>query len=347
MRAASAIARAVAVAALASTTGSCSHPVPAAEPAPVRAPRERARLRGDVGKAAPVVLVTIDGVRWQEVLEGSDPSRVRPPAAPRSPSDLMPTLHALAHTRGAMLGAWADVSIRASGPNFVSLPGYTEILTGRSSLGCRDNDCPQAREPTLLDDATEAGLRVAAFASWERLARAATARPGSFPVSAGKRGHYRPDRETAELALGYLEREQPDVLFLGLGDPDEHAHHGNYDGYLAALEYADAVLARLSGVLDAMGERGAATHVFVTADHGRAHDFKSHGGFAPESARVWLVGAGPRVRARGAPRSPHERRLSDVAPTIAAVLGLERPASPGVPGDVLDELFRQPSTTSL
>jgi len=91
--------------------------------------------------------------------------------------------------------------------------------------------------------------------------------------------------------------------------------------YTPALD--PAVLARLRDVLDRMGERGKATHVFVTADHGRGNDFRSHGGHAPESARVWLVGAGPRIRARGLSHSPHARHLADVAPTIATIIGVE------------------------
>jgi hypothetical protein len=233
----------------------------------------------------------------------------------------------------------------------VSLPGYTEIFTGRPSTTCRDNECPPTRTPTFLDRAVDAGLSVAAFASWEKLDRAITARPGRFVVSAGRdhgddsppwpgSGAYRPDAKTADIALEYLELVQPDVLFIGLGDPDEYAHHGNVGGYRAALAYADSVLARLGRLLARMGDRGRATHVFVTADHGRANDFISHGGHAPESARVWLVGAGPRIRARGYSTSPRERHLADIAPTIATVLGVETSRGGGSGrGEVLAELF--------
>ena len=154
-------------------------------------------------------------------------------------------------------------------------------------------------------------------------------------------GRYRPDRETAELALSYLEATQPDVLFLGLGDPDEMAHRGSYAGYLAAIRQADDVLVRLTATLRRMGERGAQTTVIVTADHGRSADFKDHGGFAPESARVWLVAAGPRIAARGWIASPRDRHLADVAPTIRVLLGLRGDGSPYA-GRPLDELFAPP-----
>ena len=81
-----------------------------------------------------IVLVTLDGARAADVL---DPAR-------------MPTLHALAE-RGVALGDAAAPMV-ASGPRFVSLPGYREILTGRRGAGCVDNHCPPIDEPTLVDE---------------------------------------------------------------------------------------------------------------------------------------------------------------------------------------------------
>lgn len=294
----------------------------------------------------PVVLVTVDGVRWQEIFEGTDPGRT---ARPRRAAELVPNLERLARERGAAVGAPGLGLVRASGPEFVSLPGYTEILTGRSVHGCPNNECDGPGVPTLLDQAHDAGARVAAFASWDRLARATSAQPGRFFVSCGRHGDptidpapgggdFRPDRVTADLALAHLERERPDVLFLGLGEPDEYAHHSDYEGYLRALSFADAVVGRLFATLDRMGPRGARTHVIVTVDHGRSSAFHSHGGFAPESARVWLFAAGPEIAARGRVVSPREHRLADVAPTLRAVMGLPRDLAPPA-GEPLDELF--------
>lgn len=273
--------------------------------------------------ASPVVLVALDGTRWQDVL-----------AAP----DLMPTLHRMASEDGAVVGTDGRAAIRASGPNFVSLPGYTEMLTGAPAT-CFDNSCPQITVPTILDRAVQDGMTAAAFTSWERLYRAVSWRPGSFVVSSGRDFHYRPDAETADLALAFLERYQPDILFLALGDTDEDAHKGDMKGYRDALVRDDQILARLRSTLDRMGERGRATNVIVTADHGRAKDFRDHGGEWPESARVWLVATGPRVHVRGPSASPYQRSLSDVAPTIAAMLDLQ---SPSTKGEVLSELFGSP-----
>jgi len=281
---------------------------------------------------SPVVLVTIDGARWQEIFEGSDTSLSHAPFRPSR--ELVPNLDRLTRERGAAIGAPGRGLIRATGPNFVSLPGYTEILTGRAPIGCQDNTCATIAVPTFLDEAHASGAKVAAFGSWEMLDRAVSSRPGSFPVSVGRTANeseidpwpgadnFRPDRLTAELALHHLAIEQPDVLYVGLGEPDEYGHRNDYAGYLGALSYADAFVGRLLDTLDHMGPRGSRTHVVVTADHGRARDFKGHGGNYPESARVWLVATGPSIVARGRVASARERHLADITPTLRSLAGL-------------------------
>jgi hypothetical protein len=293
----------------------------------------------------PIVLVTLDGVRWQEVFEGTDPALSHAPRVP--PERLFPNLYAFTNERGAFVGAPGLGVIHATGPEYVSLPGYNEIFGGQGPTACVDNACPRTLRPTLFDEAHERGAKVAAFASWGRLDRAITAKPGSFFTSCGRGNppsepfpgapESRPDRLTAAAALAYFEKERPDVFYLGLGDPDEHAHQGNYAGYIASLRFADEVLGRLFAIL-ARDERGRSTHVVVSPDHGRAKDFRSHGGYAPEAARVWLVAGGPRMVARGRVASPTPRRLADIAPTLRFALGWPAQEAPagGVP---IDELF--------
>src|SRR5438105_8633390 len=68
------------------------------------------------------VLVTIDGVRWQEIFEGSDP-RFFAGAPQRRAAAIAPNLHRLATDEGGVLGAPEMGTISATGPHFVSLPG--------------------------------------------------------------------------------------------------------------------------------------------------------------------------------------------------------------------------------
>jgi hypothetical protein len=314
-------------------------PAPALPPLAASPPEVRAET------TERVLLVVLDGARWQDVY--GDPA-------------LMPTLHQWM-AEGVALGApGVGEPIEASGPNFVSLPGYTELLTGRTS-SCGTNECGPSSEPTVMDEARNTGS-VAVVSSWESIANVVAHLGSSSFVSCGRRpalgaydaatqrlladgaranpwpgqAEFRPDRLTAELALHVLESRGPRLMFLGLGETDEYAHHGDRQGYLAALRFDDEVLARIDATLRRTGADQHTT-VLVTADHGRARGFREHGRAWPESSRVWLVAKGGSVPARGYTASSAPRRLADVAPSIRQLLGLPAVQGTGA-GTPLDEL---------
>ena len=283
-------------------------------------------------RAPAIVLVTIDGARAADVFDRS----------------LMPALGRLVDGGVALGGAGAPMV--ASGPRFVSLPGYREILTGRRGDRCVDNDCPLIDEPTILDELRAGDVPdandVAVVASWEVIARAASPAPSLIALSAGRHGgparealavdaatraalaagqhasawpghgDYRPDAFTAALALDLLAAAHPRTLWLALGDADEWAHRDDRDSYRRALAAADATLAR---IVERVGLDDAI--VLVTADHGRAANFRDHGD-APESSAVWLVAAGAHIPRLGFLRTHEPHRLADIAPTLRAILHL-------------------------
>jgi hypothetical protein len=306
-----------------------------------------------------VVLVVLDGVRWQEVFGGADRAlayeRGMNPLAWASPRALMPNLQHLLDTRAIALGAPGHGSpISATGPQFISMPGYLEIFAGHPDPSCESNDCPRPAVRTLVDDVLEESGAddVAVVSSWPSIARAASGDPSRLVVSAGRKrvergdvlradpatadqldrgsraksfpgeGDYRPDSITARVALRVLAAERPRFLFVGLGDADEYGHRNDYRGYLEAVRASDGFLGEVFATLDQMGARGRHTTVLVTADHGRAYDFKDHGGRYPESGRVWLVAAGGDVRGHGLVAASRRHTLSDVAPTVRGLLGI-------------------------
>lgn len=289
----------------------------------------------------PVVLVVLDGVRWQEIFGGT---------TSLDAASLTPNLHRLASERGAALGGTTRSAMYASGPNYVSLPSYREIFSGRAGTDCTENDCPRIARPTIVDELHARGRSAAVFSSWEKIDLAAASRPDGITISAGRggkpgnpwpgAGDFRRDRATAELAVAHLEHERPDFLFLGLGEADEYAHHGDYVDYVGAIVLADRILGDVLATLERMGDRGARTHVFVTTDHGRSYGFRDHGGRYPESGRVWLVAAGPRIKARGTLETSREHHLRDIAPTLRLIAGLPRVATGPDAGAPIDALLR-------
>lgn len=327
----------------------------------------------DLGTCAPgadghsIVLVVLDGVRWQEVFHGVERARAgragMEEAELLSAEALVPNLHALA-ADGTALSGGSEPAIVASGPNFVSVPGYMEIFTGRRWTGCTGNGCGRVQWPTIADEIAAlpnvVPNDVAVIASWEGLARAAAQHPRDLTLSTGRTtgetrdrlrvdattsalldagaragpypgiGDYRRDDATAAIALSYLATQRPRFLFVGLGDTDEYGHRGDYRGYLRALVYADLVIGQIARILTELERQGRATTLLVTTDHGRADNFRDHGAAFPESAAVWLVAAGWGIRRQGLVTPRQTRHLADVTSTIRALLAPSRPAPPAI-----------------
>ncbi len=308
-----------------------------------------------------VIVVAIDGVRWQEIFDGADAALARShgvdASAYATAEALTPNLHRLVAESGVLLGGpGCDNTVAASGPNFISLPGYMEMLTGQRRSGCTTNECARTTVPSVLDGAREelGADEVAMFTSWTPIERAVLD-PNAFVASAGKSfvSHrdalvgdalmratletgakepsypgnegYRPDAQTAKLALRYFELNHPRMMFLGLGDTDEYGHRDDYASYLGAIAQVDRVLGDLETLIEAMGPGAAQTTVLVTADHGRAANFRDHGMFAPESARTFLAAWGGGMRGQGAVCPSRPLHLADVAATVRTLLALAPP----------------------
>jgi hypothetical protein len=308
------------------------------------------------------VVIVIDGARWQEIFGGTDRGLAKihglPDSALRDARELVPTLHRIIENGGAALGAPEHgAPIAASGPAFVSVPGYIEIFSGRPAGDCLNNRCRYSGERNLLDQiAEDAGSRptdVAVFASWPGMLRTVSADSPGVLVSAGRKGRqnlepllddreaadlyargarsdsypgqgdYRPDRHTTELALHHLRRHRPRFLLLSLGDADKFGHANMYRRYLDALHESDKVVERTVHILDELRAQGWPSTLLVTADHGRDRRCREHGRPYPESARSWLVARGTGVVDSGYVSAPHPRRLADIAPTLRQLLGLK------------------------
>jgi hypothetical protein len=354
---------------------SCGTPIPPEAPdrVAIRAPApDRTAAVPQEAAAEAVVLIAIDGVRWQDVFHGVDPAFSRPSRGPviarESAESLLPAIHSRMIRGGIALGAPGGDPMTASGPNYVSVPGYQEMLTG-GSTGCVHNECAAVDTPTIADrirnDLASCNNEVAVIASWERLERAAAVAPGRIAVSAGRGGErngllatdpllrelldagdtasphpghgaYRPDAYTAPIALRYLVVARPRFLFVGLGDTDEHAHDSRYGDYLGSLRYLDTFVERLFLTLESMGERGRRTAVLLTTDHGRSRSFTGHGGGSPESGRVFLVMGGAGIPARGVVRLGRPLALGEVADSVLGLLGV--PGESTRPGPLLASL---------
>jgi len=342
----------------------------------------------DVADDRNVILVTLDGVRTQELFAGMDAAIAADDArsgaedieATRkrywraTPEErraaLMPWFWQTLAPSGMVLGNQARgsrVTVRNS--MWFSYPGYSEILTGQPQPDVKSNDLVRYPHRTVLDYVqSQLGLtptEVAQIGSWDGFKMAASRSDGTFfmngafesvpaplntpemdQLAALRRQVIEPwaessnDTLTFRLALAYLRKHQPRVLWLGLGQSDDWAHARRYDLVLEYLHLADTHLAELWRTLQSLDRYRDRTTLIITTDHGRGRtpvDWIDHDTGLQGSQDIWLAIMGPDTPALGEVSGFPDVSQSDIAATMLQYLGLDRrdfnpAAGPPVPG---------------
>ena len=330
----------------------------------------------DPTQGANVILLTLDGVRWEEVFHGTDPGQSLD-ANPKVFEFLLGTLS----KQGPLMGdRKRGESVKVSNHAQNSLPGYQSIMAG-SPQPCNSNACGRISVETFPERiAHDLGFKpeqVAVISSWEKIAHAVEHVPGSLFVNAGPQPlavgtsadaeaeainkaqaadsppwhSARYDKYTFAHSMNFLKKHKPRFMFISLNDSDEWGHKGKYDKYIETLRQQDTWIKELVTTLDNMGEYGQKTTLIITTDHGRgdANEWDEHGSGYANSGAVWLYGRSPYSRSLPAvkQRSPaSEISFShvDIRPTIETIFGL-RPKMDGVsplPGKVIESIAGRP-----
>ncbi|MGW3343352.1 alkaline phosphatase family protein [Nonomuraea rubra] len=211
-------------------------------------------------------------------------------------------------------------------------PGWSSIATGAwpDKHGVVDNGfgSPQFQKfPDFLTRAKQArpGLTTSAFFSWAALAEHGAFGPAidhRFVLDGYAVGWATADKQVAEAAERHLAEDDPDAIFVYLGDTDEVAHDlgPHCPEYAAALQTQDAYLGRLLDTIRARPSyRDERWTVLVTTDHGHV-DEGGHGGTSDEERTVFVIAA--RLGADLGGRPLAGPRLVDVGPTALAALGV-------------------------
>ena len=343
-------------------------------------------------KTENVIVVMIDGMRWQEIFRGADPELLqtlgpdslgtakeraaaaqqrysRPTPAERRQA-LMPFLWSAVATQGQLFGnrdLGSDSHV-TNGLNF-SYPGYSETLTGIADPRTNSNDNipnPNVTVFEWLNAKPEFAGKVAAFGAWEVFSGIFNQQRCGFPVNAG----YDPLTAipaTPELALlnslkaetvriwpdetfdpipfhtavEYLKVKKPRLLFVGLGETDDWAHAGSYAEYLNAAHLADSYVQQLWEQVQSIPEYRGKTTLIVLPDHGRGVGPKwtTHGEKVPESRETWMAFLGPDTPALGERKSAQAVTESQVAATLAALLGQDFHAATPKSGAPIEDVL--------
>ena len=139
-------------------------------------------------KTENVIIVTLDGMRWQEIFGGTDTALLNNPKYTRDkdnlqehfggelPSEkrkkLMPFCWSVIERDGQLYGN-RNISnkVNVANPYKISYPGYNEMLTGKVDSGISKNDKVPNPNVTVLEyinKQKEYSGKVAAFATWDR-----------------------------------------------------------------------------------------------------------------------------------------------------------------------------------
>lgn len=160
----------------------------------------------NAGELTPkLVLVTLDGVRWQEVFGGIDESLVNHKQFTHSAAELeksfghelrvnrrallFPFLWSIIAKQGILIGDRTEKSyMNVSNPWWFSYPGYNEILTGRADPAIDSNNKNWNNNITLLEALNNTASfngQVAAFSSWDVFPYIINTQRNHLPVNAG------------------------------------------------------------------------------------------------------------------------------------------------------------------
>lgn len=219
----------------------------------------------------------------------------------------------------------ADLSVRVGQPS-LSYPSWTVIASGtwQEMSGVTTNWYEgEVQVDTVFKAARDAGMPavIVGAGGWEKLygshLTAFVKVPGPEDEDALPEAWAQMDSDTLRLAIRVLDDYPQGLVLIYFGGTDELAHQygGVSSQYLDEVRRVDDHIGRLAERMDL--EKDV---LIVTSDHGHV-DIGGHGGWERSVLHVPLVMVGKTIR-HGAYT---ERLQVDIAPTIAALLGLPIP----------------------
>lgn len=142
-----------------------------------------------------------------------------------------------------------------------------------------------------------------------------------LPEQFGSESRY--DVHTYAIAKSYIFENHPKVIYLDFGDTDNYGHAAQYDSYLDAAHYLDAMIGSLWDTMQQDGFYKDNTTFIIFPDHGRGTNgnWTSHGFWARKSDETWLAVLGPDTESEGEMKNKMQIYQDQFAQTIAQLLG--------------------------
>ncbi len=266
---------------------------------------------------------------------------------------LFPFLWGTVAQRGQIYGNQTKGSVaRVTNGKAFSYPGYNEMLTGVPDNRIDRNDFGPNPNKTVfewLNTLPEFNGKVAVFGTWKtfddifnKKRSGLVMQTGWDPPETGSptsqqellnqlfRTTTRLDDEDLYDSflqiplLEYVSAKHPRLLFVGYGETDNWAHSGRYDLVLESAHGFDHFVEQLWKTIQSMAEYRDQTTFIITTDHGRGSglvEWKEHGVDEKGSENIWIAVMGPDTPALGERVNVDAVTQSQIASTVAALLG--------------------------
>jgi hypothetical protein len=331
---------------------------------------DNARTDGHALKTKAVVLIVMDGFRWQEVFNGAagelmnakyggaqDESELKKQFWRNTPEErreaMMPFLWSVAAKQGQIYGNQTKGSVAqvTNGLKF-SYPGYNEMSTGYPDQRINSNEFGPNPNMTVfewLNGKAAFHEQVAIFATWNAfndifrkgksglLIRAGWDLPWAAQLNESEqrlKSLYQTttrvedddafDSFTHSDLVDYLGGHNPKALFVGYGGTDDWAHEGKYDLVLQAAHQDDQHIKELWDLMQSNPAYHDQVTFIITTDHGRGSGLKQwrdHDYNVAGAENIWIAVVGPDTPAKGEMSHAPRVTQSQIASTIAALLG--------------------------
>lgn len=347
-----------------------------------------AELNAGELKTENVVLITTDGLRWQELFTGAEKELISKQHGGvedvkgieekfwRETSEerrevLLPFVWKKIAKEGQIYGNLTKgSSAQITNTMRFSYPGYNEILTGFADPAIDSN----AKKPNVNFTVLEwlhrkpgFGGKVAAYSAWDVTPFIINRDRCGFPVMGGweplPEAEPNPRQQllndliadttrpnSAEVidsflyqaAREHLLRHQPRVMFIGLLETDAWGHAGRYDHLLTSANAVDQYIERLWNLMQSMEQYKDKTTFIISTDHGRGSglsDWKNHGQKVEGAENIWIAVLGPDTPALGERTNCERVTQSQIAATMAALLGEDYHGAVPQSGAVMAEVL--------
>jgi hypothetical protein len=160
-------------------------------------------LRANAQQTENIIIITTDGLRWQEVFKGMDSAIANKPEFHHGDSSnmykkfwadseterrkkLMPFFWSVVASKGQLYGNRKyENKVNNANPYWFSYPGYSEIMTGFADTTINANDFPPNPNVTVLEFFNRQPKlkgKVAAFGAWDAFDRILNEQRSGIPV---------------------------------------------------------------------------------------------------------------------------------------------------------------------